>query len=93
MTPSFANLTLRLLHRVREQHFDQRAGVAAGLDLESGPVGLDQRPGQRQADAGIVGGLTRRRRRTERIHRGGDFIVVETLAGIAHPQHHVAEIG
>ena len=30
--------------------------------------------------------------RAERLHRGGDFVVVEALAGIADPQHHLAEI-
>jgi hypothetical protein len=43
---------LSFCHRVREHHLDQRAGMAAGLDLEMGAVGLDQRFGQRKADAG-----------------------------------------
>jgi hypothetical protein len=43
---------LRPCHRVGKHDLDQGAGAAAGLDLELGAVGFDQRLGQRQADAG-----------------------------------------
>src|SRR4029453_18104111 len=36
--------------RVRKHDLDQRAGAAAGLDLEFGAVGFDQGFRQRQAD-------------------------------------------
>ena len=36
----------RLRHRVRKHDFDQRARTRAGLDLEFGAVGFDQRLGQ-----------------------------------------------
>ena len=42
--------------------------------------------------AGAVGGLIRAAPRAERLHRGGDFVVVQPLAGIADAQHHLAEI-
>src|ERR1700722_15684395 len=66
----------------REHNFDQRARMAAGLDVESRAVGFDQRLGQRQADAGAVGSPIRRRLVAKRLHCGGDFVVVEALAGI-----------
>ena len=42
-----------------KHHFDQRARMRAGLDVELGAVGLDQRLGQRKTDAGTAGGLIR----------------------------------
>ena len=66
---------------------------AAALEVELRAVGFDQRLGQRQADAGgIVGRLIRRRGGAERFERRCDFVVIEPGTGIAHPQHHLAEI-
>src|SRR3954468_7498094 len=79
-------------YRVRKQDLDQRAGTAASLDLEFSAVGFDQGLGQRQADGRALGPI-RRRRRPERLKRGGNLIVVEAMAGVADPQHHLAEIG
>jgi hypothetical protein len=66
--------------------------MRTGSDVELRAVGFDQRLGQGQADAGIRG-LIRRRLGAERLHRGRDFVVVEAVAGIADPQHHLAEVG
>ena len=60
--------------------------------MELPTVGFDQRFGQRQNDAGAVGGLIRGWLHSERLHRGRDFVVVEPLAAIADPQDHLAEI-
>jgi hypothetical protein len=46
-------LTSGFRHRVRKHHFDRRARMRAGSDVELRAVGLDQR----QADAGILRGF------------------------------------
>ena len=37
-------------HLLRKHHFDQRARMPAGPDLELRAIGLDQRLGQREVD-------------------------------------------
>src|SRR5580704_5558255 len=80
-----ARRALRPRRRLRKHHFDQRTRMRGGLDVELRAVGFDQRLGQGKADAGTVGGLVRRRMGAERLHGGGDLVVVEPVAGIAHP--------
>ena len=55
-------------------------------------VGFDQGSGQGKVDAGAEGRLVRRRLGPERLHRCGDFFLVEPLAGVSDPQHHLVEI-
>src|SRR5690349_9219568 len=64
--------------RVRKHDLDQRAGAAAGLDLEFGAVGFDERLGQRQADSRTLGPV-RWRRRAERLESCGNLVVVEAM--------------
>src|ERR1019366_2549091 len=57
-----------------EGHLYQRAFVLAALDREGGVVGLDQRLGHGQAEAG-AGGLARGGDLAERLQRYVDFVV------------------
>src|SRR3954452_21646459 len=44
-------------------------------------------------DAGILRALVGRRRSPERLQRCGNFALLQSVPGVAHPQYHLSEIG
>src|SRR4051812_45931856 len=67
-----------------ECHFDQGAGVDRASDLEAGAIGLGQRLGQGEAEAGAARTPARRSRElAEWLHRHRDVLLAHTNAGVA----------
>ena len=67
--------------------------LTALLILKLRAVGLGQRLGQRQAEAGAARAPARRGRElAERLQRHRDVLLAHADAGVAHAQHHLAVV-
>ena len=80
--------------RRRECDLDQGAGVRRALDAEMRAVGLRQRLGQRQTEAGPARApASGSRRLPERFERRLHIRLAHADTGIAHAQHRLAAVG
>ena len=85
---------LRQHARGRKGHLHQRAAVDLAGDAEAGMVGLGERLGDGQPEAGAARTPAHRGGElAERLERGLQFLLAHADAGVAHAQDHLVLVG